>query len=200
MNITNIIAMIPARSGSKRCPKKNTRPFCDGPSLMELTIALAIDSGLFDRVIVSSENIRTLMLAEKCGASTLHRPPLLASDDADTESVMKHTIEMFPEYREMCVLYCQAGAFITPKMLRESCRRFNKKVPLISWNAATDKDAAQFYWVNTKRFIEEWEAGKELRDDQGAEHWLMVDSDIQDINTDGDWKLAEMKYKRMHKI
>ena len=193
---SHTFAMIPARAGSKRCPEKNTRPFAGGESLMERTIRVALESHLFGAVVVSSEDNRTLLMATRIGAEMLHRPKSLAADDVDTEAVMNHAIATYPQYKIMCVLYCQAGAFVTPGMLQDSYTRFDMRNPLVSWVIELNKDAGQFYWVNTLRFQRAWGAGKQLLS-QNIEEWPMPASEVQDINTEADWKLAEMKYRKL---
>jgi pseudaminic acid cytidylyltransferase len=188
-------AMIPARAGSKRCPGKNINLFC-GKSLLQRAIELAKGSKLFDTVVVSSEDIGILSLAARYGAYALHRPPLFAVDYADTEAVMNHAINMFPEYSTLCVLYCQSGAFITPEILQESYARFNGKNPLVSW-VEGGRDAGQFYWINTLQFQRRWIEGIELLD-HGIEKFTLRAEQVHDINTREDWKMAEEKYRRMH--
>ena len=63
-----MIALIPARSGSRRIPDKNIRDFFGHP-LMSYTIRLAIDSCLFDRVYVSSDSVEYLKIAALYGAN-----------------------------------------------------------------------------------------------------------------------------------
>src|SRR5687767_13180292 len=76
-----IVALIPARFGSKRIPGKNTKLLAGQP-LIAYTIAAAQQSGIFADVVVSSEDDRTLSLAESYGVCPLWRPPTLASDSA----------------------------------------------------------------------------------------------------------------------
>jgi N-acylneuraminate cytidylyltransferase len=164
--------------------------------LLQRAIDLALESYLFDIVVVSSEHIQTLEIAQRGGATPLHRPPKLASDIAETEEVMNHAINMYPQYKTLCTIYCQAGAFITPATLQDSHARFDFRNPLVSWITELDKDAGQFYWVNTLRFQKAWERGEQLLS-QNIDKWPLAAHDVHDINTESDWRIAEMKYRRL---
>ena len=81
------IAMIPARLGSKRIPKKNIR-LLDGKPLLQFAIELSLNSGCFDEVWVNSESDIIGKLAEKCGARFHKRPRELASDQSTNEDFL----------------------------------------------------------------------------------------------------------------
>lgn len=86
------LALIPARAGSKRLRNKNTLPFAGKP-LIAWTIQAAIAAGV-DRVIVSTDGERIANVAAEYGAEVLMRPEELASDSADTLSVVKHALSI----------------------------------------------------------------------------------------------------------
>lgn len=74
------LAIIPARSGSKRIPDKNVRDFCGKP-LIYYPISIALESGLFDRVIVDTDSRKIAEIGEKFGAQVPYlRPKNLAQD------------------------------------------------------------------------------------------------------------------------
>ena len=86
------MAVIPARGGSKRIPRKNIRNFCGQP-MIAYAINTAKESGLFERIVVSTEDeeIRTVSLAY--GAEVpFSRPKELADDHTATVPVIKHAI------------------------------------------------------------------------------------------------------------
>jgi CMP-N-acetylneuraminic acid synthetase len=89
----NLIAIIPARSGSKRLPGKNVRLFFGHPMLAYSVLA-ALNSGLFAQVIVSSDDPAIGRIAEWYGATFVLRPPELASDSAQLVDVARHVLEM----------------------------------------------------------------------------------------------------------
>jgi CMP-N-acetylneuraminic acid synthetase len=87
-----LIAIIPARSGSKRLPGKNVRPFFGHP-MMAYSISSALNSDLFEAVIVSSDDPAIGRIAELYGAQFLLRPPTLASDTAQLADVASHVLQ-----------------------------------------------------------------------------------------------------------
>ena len=88
----DFIALIPARGGSKRIPRKNLRPFLGVPAVVR-TIKTVLASGLVDRVIVSTDDDEIAELAEGAGAEVPgSRPPELADDYASTVAVVQHAI------------------------------------------------------------------------------------------------------------
>lgn len=88
------LAIIPARGGSKRIPRKNIRLFSGRP-MLDYAVSIARDSGLFDEIVVSSEDNEVLELAEACGARPSVRPMQLADDFTPTVPVIAHCIEQF---------------------------------------------------------------------------------------------------------
>jgi len=85
--------MVPARSGSKRLPKKNVRPFFGHP-MLAYSVSAALNSGLFAEVIVSSDDPAVGRLAEAYGAVFVSRPPELATDSAQLVDVARHVLEV----------------------------------------------------------------------------------------------------------
>lgn len=87
------LAIIPARGGSKRIPRKNIRPFAGKP-MMAHAIFAAKDSGVFDAVIVSTDDPEIAAIARDWGAEApFVRPAELANDHATTQPVIRHAIE-----------------------------------------------------------------------------------------------------------
>lgn len=87
------LAVIPARGGSKRIPRKNIRPFAGKP-MIAWSIEAALESGCFDRVVVSTEDDEVAAVARAGGASVpFRRPPDLADDHAGTMPVIRHAVE-----------------------------------------------------------------------------------------------------------
>lgn len=115
------IAIIPARGGSKRIPRKNIKNFCGKP-MIAWSIEIAINSGCFDKVIVSTDDDEIAKIANSFGAETpFKRPAALANDYAPTIPVIQHAIETIsiPELQYACCIYPTA-AFITTNILKES--------------------------------------------------------------------------------
>ena len=86
------IAVIPARGGSKRIPRKNIRPFAGKP-MIAWPIVAALESGLFARVIVSTDDEEISEAAREAGAEVpFIRPAELSDDYATTSDVMVHAL------------------------------------------------------------------------------------------------------------
>lgn len=117
------IAIITARGGSKRIPKKNIRVFCGKP-IIAYSIEAALQSKLFDTVMVSTDSQEIAGIAKEYGAEVpFMRSEVTSGDYADTSDVL---IEVLNEYRKQgqiydafCCLYPTAP-FITSEKLRKS--------------------------------------------------------------------------------
>jgi len=116
------VAVIPARGGSKRIPRKNIRLFAGRP-VMAYSIQAARASGLFKRIIVSTDDEEIASAAENLGAETpFLRPKPLADDHAGTNAVVKHALQWLLERGEsveyVCCIYATAP-FVQANFLRQ---------------------------------------------------------------------------------
>ncbi len=103
------IAVIPARGGSKRIPRKNIKSFAGKP-MIGYAIGAALDSGLFDRVVVSTDDDEISAIAARHGAECpFSRPPDLADDFTPTVPVIAHAIracqQLGWDVAETCCIY-----------------------------------------------------------------------------------------------
>lgn len=103
------LAIIPARGGSKRIPRKNIKLFCGKP-IIAYSIAAARRTALFDKIIVSTDDQEIADISHKWGAEVpFMRPQNLADDYATTIDVIKHAIGWFHQngidYNAVCCLY-----------------------------------------------------------------------------------------------
>lgn len=89
---TSRLALIPARAGSKGVPDKNLR-LLGGKSLLALAVECARATGLFDRIVVSSDGDALLEEADRAGAEALRRPSSLAGDTANVADAVAHALE-----------------------------------------------------------------------------------------------------------
>lgn len=106
------LAVIPARGGSKRIPRKNIKDFCGRP-MIAWPISVALESGCFDHVIVSTDDEEIAEVAQAAGAEVpFRRPPALSDDFAPTIPVVQHAIKQaeicFGPASEICCLYATA--------------------------------------------------------------------------------------------
>jgi pseudaminic acid cytidylyltransferase len=120
------VAIIPARGGSKRIPRKNIRPFAGKP-IIAWPIRAALSSGLFDQVVVSTDDAEIAEIARAAGALVpFMRPKDLSDDYADTKSVIRHAIselklENEPEV-QVCCIY-PTSVFANAQILNEGLEK-----------------------------------------------------------------------------
>lgn len=119
------IAVIPARGGSKRIPRKNIREFAGKP-MIAWSIEAALASGCFSRVIVSTDDDEIAAVAEACGVEVpFRRPADLSDDHTGTIPVIAHAIDWLRKQGEapevVCCLYATAP-FVQAEDLRAGLR------------------------------------------------------------------------------
>lgn len=116
------VAVIPARGGSKRIPRKNVRPFLGKP-IIAYSIEAALETGLFDAVIVSTDDEEIADTARRCGATTpFVRPAELSDDMTGTTPVFRHAVQWCldsgNDVEAACCLYATAP-FVTPGDIKD---------------------------------------------------------------------------------
>ncbi|MBN7288911.1 MULTISPECIES: pseudaminic acid cytidylyltransferase [Campylobacter] len=118
------LCVIPARGGSKRIPHKNIKDFCGKP-LIAYSIEAAVNSGVFDEVIVSTDDENIAKIAREFGAKTpFMREANLSDDFATTSDVMKDAaLKTSENFQTICCLYATAP-LLTSGILREANERF----------------------------------------------------------------------------
>lgn len=119
------IALIPARGGSKRIPRKNIADL-GGQPIIAYAIKTCLDSGLFAQVIVSTEDTEIAAIAEAQGAEVDARPPHLAKDSVPAKLVCQELLQRRFNDKSMPELFCLVypiAAFLEPRDLIESAAR-----------------------------------------------------------------------------
>lgn len=116
------LAVIPARAGSKRIPKKNIREFFGKP-LIAWSIEQALKSSLFDSVVVSTDSTEIANIAKDWGAEVPFLRPITLSDDfTGTESVIFHALNWFEKLHALPDKICCINAtapFITADIIKQ---------------------------------------------------------------------------------
>lgn len=117
----SIVCIIPARGGSKRIPRKNIKPFAGLPMIAH-SIRAAQQAGLFDRILVSTDDDEIMTVAKQYGAEApFRRPAELADDFAGTDPVLQHALAWLADHgttvEYFCCLYPTAP-FVRPEFLR----------------------------------------------------------------------------------
>lgn len=115
------LAVIPARGGSKRIPRKNIKPFCGRP-MIAWSIEAALQSACFEQVIVSTDDLEIAEVARQHGATVpFMRPPELADDHTGTIPVIAHAIQWQNQSgtaaTQVCCIYATAP-FVQPSDLQ----------------------------------------------------------------------------------
>ena len=110
------VAVIPARGGSKRIPRKNIKQFCGKP-IIAWPIEVAKQSELFDHILVSTDDEEIAKVAKACGAEVpFMRPAKLSDDYADTTEVIAHAISWMHKQqwqpKAVCCIYATSVFFI----------------------------------------------------------------------------------------
>jgi N-acylneuraminate cytidylyltransferase len=191
------IAIIPARSGSRRIPGKNTRLF-HGKPIMAYSIENAMQSGVIDKVYVSTEGLKEAEVARRYGASIHNRPKALADDDVGTQAVMRSAINWWischggarPEY--VCCLYATAP-LLTPRIVSAGLDLLQgaKWASYLYTVDVEDQDIGGMYWGRAQAFLD----GVPL---QGNSYLMRISRErCCDINVEEDWQRAERMFKAL---
>jgi pseudaminic acid cytidylyltransferase len=224
----SVLAIITARGGSKRIPRKNIRIF-RGKPILAWPLQAALTSFLFDEVMVSTEDEEIAAIARQYGGSVpFLRSAQTADDFANTPDVLVEVIETYRargrRFDTACCIYPTA-ALLSGEALYEGYRRllagpFDTVIPVTSfgypiWRALTRSDsgqidltwpenrfkrsqdlapayhdAGQFYWFRVEAFLRERVL---LGSNTGS--ILLPESQVQDIDTEADWAMAEFKHQ-----
>lgn len=140
MSMCSSIAIITARGGSKRIPHKNIKEFCGKP-IITYSIEAALQSGLFDEVMVSTDDIEISRIAREAGAQVpFMRSSESAGDYASTDDVLMEVLEAYRaqgrEFDTFCCLYPTAP-FVTAEKLKiamELLEKADSVMPVVKFS------------------------------------------------------------------
>lgn len=222
------IAIITARGGSKRIPRKNIKEFCGKPILL-YSIEAALKSQLFDEVMVSTDDREIAELAKMHGAKVpFLRSEETANDFATTAEVIYEVIDRYRQqgdyFSTICCIYPTAP-FITPEKLCKGFSLLDKDtdevLPVVPFSFPPQRciiledhmakmkweehkltrsqdlekwyhDCGQFYILRTESFLKQ----KSIMMERTVP-LIMSDLEVQDIDNEEDWLIAEMKFRLM---
>lgn len=119
------LAIIPARGGSKRLPRKNVLKLAGKP-LLAWSIDAALKSKYIDKVVVTSDDREILDISEKFGAEIIIRPDELASDTATSFDAIKHVVEN-KDYFDFIILLQPTSPLRKTKQIDEAVELLEKK-------------------------------------------------------------------------
>ena len=187
------IAVIPARGGSKRIPRKNIKPFCGKP-MIAYSIEAAIRAGIFDEIIVSTDDEEIADIAKNAGASVpFTRPKELSDDYTATGAVVEHAIKFLQargdRIKFVCTIYATAPLIdeFYIKLGLEKLRASNAKnafsctsMPFPIWRTfkiAKDGRCEMFWRENFAKRSQDLE---EAYQDAGQFYWTNLDASSSD--------------------
>lgn len=221
------LAIITARGGSKRIPRKNIKLFVGFP-IIKYSIDAALQARCFDEVMVSTDDRKIAQISEKCGAKVpFIRSETTSNDFATTADVIEEVLLEYQKrgtyFDDFCCVYPTAP-FITGNRLAEAMKilhetgvdavlpvtRFsypiqralkieNGSVSMIwpeNYRARSQDlmpafhDCGQFYCLKSSYLLE-----KKNMFAENSRAIEIPESEVQDIDTEEDWKLAELKFK-----
>jgi len=221
------LCIIPARGGSKRIPRKNIKSFLGKPIIV-YSITAALESGIFDEVIVSTDDQEIADVAESYGAKVPFMRSQKNSDDfASTMDVVNEVVDFYIEndqiFQYICCIYA-TSPLIRIQHLREGLSKlksfhFDSVFPIVAfsypiWRSLKIEgkhvqmnwpeykksrsqdlpvayhDAGQWYWICTSQIKNELFT-------ENSGYVLLEETQVQDIDNEDDWLMAEMKYEKL---
>ena len=225
------LAVITARGGSKRIPRKNIKPFLGKPILL-YSIQAALHADVFDEVMVSTEDAEIAALAKEAGAKVpFYRSDAAAHDYAATADVLLEVLEQYGElgaqFDFVCCIYPTAP-FVSGERLRDAMEALRLQeadslLPVVRFSFPPQRsvvmgddgflrfkwqeymlarsqdlepfyhDAGQFYCLRTSSFLQQKKMVMKK-----TIPFVLPESEVQDIDTEEDWKIAEAKYRVLH--
>ncbi|MFD1316088.1 pseudaminic acid cytidylyltransferase [Namhaeicola litoreus] len=230
MKILKNLAIIPARGGSKRIPKKNIKDFLGKP-IIAYSIETSLKSNLFDEVVVSTDDNEIEKIAIQYGATVHKRSQKNADDFATLSDVLVEVIHQYHnlkiEVDSVCCILPTAPFIRTHHLIESQYLFFNKNkdslIPIVEFSYPVQRsliiskegtilfsnpqytntrsqdlekhyhDVGQFYWIKGKVLLK----SKSLMTDNTG-FYELPSFLVQDIDTEDDWRNAELKYKILH--
>jgi pseudaminic acid cytidylyltransferase len=187
------VAMIPARGGSKRIPRKNIRMF-HGKPILSYSIEVAIASRLFDHVFVNTDDREIGLMAAHYGASVWERDPNLADDVTGTQAVAADFLKGL-DAGEACVIYPTAPMLTVQDLAAGHAALCMPDTQFAFSVGCTPvlHDAGQFYWGRGAAFahIPLWDKWSRMIP-------IQPERDC-DINTEKDWLRAEQMFLNLRR-
>lgn len=232
MHKDKCLAIIPARGGSKRIPRKNIKLFLGKP-IIQYSIDVAQSANLFNEIMVSTEDKEIAAVAESCGAVVpFFRSEQTSNDYATIGDVIEEVILEYKnrgcEFKYFCCILATAP-FVTANRLTQTFDLLKKTgadsvVPVTRFSYPIQRalkiedeklkmfwpenyskrsqdltpayhDCGQFFWMRVDSFLEQKTVFA-----KNTIPFEIPETEVQDIDTLEDWKIAEFKYKIIHNI
>jgi pseudaminic acid cytidylyltransferase len=197
--MSNAVCIIPARGGSRRIPRKNIKLF-HGKPIIAYSIETARASGLFDQIVVSTDDREIAAVANAYDAAALMRPASMAEDIVGTQEVARHAIEAMAgdglTFDFACCIYPTAPMMRTMDLFNafEKMKEYGAN---FAFSVGTEplQDAGMFYWGMTKSFLER-------RPLYGPDSIMfpIPAARVCDINFIDDWIKAENLFAKLNGV
>lgn len=188
------IAIIPARGGSKRIPRKNIKPF-HGKPLIAYSIQAAIDSNLFDKIIVTTDDEEIAGVAKEYGAEVpFMRPKELSDDYTVTADVVNHALQWLKnkgeEYDFVCTIYATAP-LLQAKYLAEGFEKLKNSDAVNAFSCTsmpfpiqrtfkiTGEGRCQMFWP--ENYMKRSQDLEEAYQDAGQFYWTRTDKTSDNV-------------------
>lgn len=221
----SIVAIIPARGGSKRIPKKNIKTFCGKP-IIAYSIEAALSAGIFDEVMVSTDSEEIKGISEKYGASVpFFRSTEASSDYATTADVIREVLDVYEKRGKSFGFFAciyPTAPFVTGEKLRKAVRLLDNSDAVISVVRYSYPPQRAFVLQN-ENVVYQYPGYEKTRSQDlpaiyhdcgqfyfcnsetfkrhhslllpNTKPYIIQELESQDIDTLSDWRIAEMKYK-----
>lgn len=222
MTKTNNLCIIPARGGSKRIPRKNIRDFLGKP-IIAYSIEVALESGLFEEVMVSTDDQEIAEIAKKYGAKIpFMRSKETANDFATLADVIDEVLEAYKSQGKRFTYVCcilPTAPLITLENLKKGLdfiveKNADSVRPLVRFSYPIQR-AVKLVAGKTEMFYPENKTNRSQDlepafHDAGQFYWMSFEKGLngvnkigfeipatqaQDVDTEEDWRLAEIKFK-----
>jgi pseudaminic acid cytidylyltransferase len=226
------VAIITARGGSKRIPRKNIKNFCGQP-IIKYSIDAALKAGCFNEVMVSTDDEEIAEIARKFGAKVPFVRSQKNSDDySTTADVIKEVIleyqKLGQDYKYLCCIYPTAP-FVTSNLLSNSIKKLIETdadcvLPIVKYSYPIQRslkiangkavmnwpenylkrsqdlepiyhDSGQFYSMKSSSLLDQM-----VLFAKNTIPVIIPETEVQDIDNEEDWKIAEIKYKMLKNI
>ena len=188
------VAIIPARGGSKRIPKKNIKDFYGKP-LIAYSIEVALKSKVFDKVIVTTDDEEIALIAKAYGADVpFLRPKELSDDFTGTEDVINHTLEYLKKNNEKydyaCTIYATAP-LLQAKYLIEGFEKLKESTAVNAFSATSMpfpiqrtfklNDNGRCEMFTPEHYMTRSQDLEEAYQDAGQFYWKRLDKESSEI-------------------
>lgn len=194
------VAVITARGGSKRIPRKNVKNFLGRP-IIEYSIEAALQSGVFDEVMVSTDDAEIAEIARKAGAKVpFLRSEKTADDHTTTYEVLDEVLQCYQEagkqFDYMCCIYPTAP-FITKERLQEAMKVLEEKkadtvYPVVRFSFPPQRAVVK----NKEGYMEFNKPEYALTRSQDLEPWYHDAGQFYCVNIKEFWKQKKLIMKK----